>query len=168
MRPRSSTWKTCLLPPLSVFEPRAVDADAPPGRREPRTDSPEQRSVRCGWRRGGLFFVLWTTFFSHLLSLAYNGLSLPWPDTIHDCGGGGGGGGGWSAVSCSSFSVRKMSAQTWKLQRSRRLFICGRRSRRVESVPARCASGISPRKLAQDAAVTPAGHGDASSAVTVA
>lgn len=108
-------------------------------------------------------------FFSHLLFLAYNGLSLPWPDTIHDSGGGGGGGGGgWSAVSCSLFSVRKMSAQTWKLQRSRRLFICGRRSRRVECVPAGCASGISPQKLTQDAAVTPAGQIDASSAVTVA
>ena len=42
---------------------------------------------------GWLFFVLWTTFppHHHLLFLAYNGLSLPWPDTIHDSGGGGGG-----------------------------------------------------------------------------
>lgn len=116
---------------------------------------------------GWLFFVLWTTFFfSHLLFLAYNGSSLPWPDTIRDCGAGGGG--AWCAVSCRLFSVRKMSAQTWKLQRSRRLSVCGRGSRRVESVPARCASGISPQKLTQDAAVTPAGQIDASSAVTVA
>lgn len=114
--------------------------------------------------KGGFSLFYGQLFFSHLPFLAYNGLSLPWPDTIHDCGGGG----GWSAVSCSLSSVRKMSPQTWKLQRSRRLSICGRGSRRVESVPARCASGISPQKLTQDAAVTPAGQIDASSAVTVA
>lgn len=113
---------------------------------------------------GQLFF-----FPPHLLFLAYNGLSLPWPDTIHDSGGGGGGGGGgWSAVSCSLFSVRKMSAQNLEVAKVAKMFICGRRSRRVGSVPARCASGISPQKLTQDAAVTPAGQIDASSAVTVA
>lgn len=41
------------------------------------------------------FLCFMDNFFSHLLSLApplslaYNGLSLPWPDTIHASGEGG-------------------------------------------------------------------------------
>lgn len=129
------------FPPLSLFQLRAFDADALPARREPRRDSPDQRSVRCGCWGGWLFFVLWTTFFP---TFSPPPLSL---SPITDCPSLG------QILfmileevvegSCSLFSARKTSAQTWKLQRSPRLFIC----RRVESVPVRRASGISPQNL---------------------
>lgn len=88
-------------PPLALPAPRGWRrcASSPPGSAE-RFPEAAPREV---WlvEKGAFSLFYGQLFFSHLLFLAYNGLSLPWPDTIHDCGaGGGGGGGGWWLVRC--------------------------------------------------------------------
>lgn len=138
----------------------------------PRSGGP--RGVVCGEGCFSLFYAQLFFFSSPSRSLslspspfAYNGLSLPWPDTIHDYGREGGGGGGCAqerrrlpAVSCSRFffffcvnrfgAPRKLGSCKGRDAKIECLFmrLAGGKRRNESWVgPVRCASGSSPQNL---------------------